>query len=320
MKIAVIGGAGFVGSHLIDSLAEQGHGSEIIIIDNFFLGKMSNIQDAVDTYNIKIYREDATDPLLLHSILKLEEIDIVYNLAMKCLPTSFIDPEGAYMVGVQIAHNLAYLLREKVYDRLIHFSSSEAYGSAVTVPMNEEHPKNPTVPYSAGKLAADLLLLSYYHTFDLNIGIVRPFNLIGPRQNWNLYAAVVPLTVRRIMVGDKPYITGDGSQTRDFTYVRDITDCIAKLVDKKEFAKLLGRVVNFGQGGETPIKKVVESICDYMKYPIENIEYRPPRIADVTRHFADTTLANKLFDYHPKTSFEDAIKITVDWFRENVAH
>ena len=180
MNIAIIGGAGFVGSHVVDSLVAQGHGSDIFIVDNFFTGKMSNIQEAVDAHNIKIYREDATNCLVLRSILTRERINTVINLAMKCLPTSFSDPEGAYMVGVQIAHNLAYLLREKVYDKLIHFSSSEAYGSAITVPMNEGHPTNPTVPYSAGKLAADLLLKSYCNTFDLNIGIVRPFNLIGP--------------------------------------------------------------------------------------------------------------------------------------------
>ena len=102
MKIAVIGGVGFVGSHLVDALAPN---HEIVVVDNFFLGKMSNIGESAKKYSIKIYREDATNTMLLRSILSMEQVDTVINLAMKCLPTSFLDPEGAYMVGVQIAHN-----------------------------------------------------------------------------------------------------------------------------------------------------------------------------------------------------------------------
>lgn len=314
MKVAVIGGCGFVGSHLVEALARNGH--EVVIVDNFFLGKMSNVRDTVDKYNIKIYREDATQPLLLHSILTMEQTDTVINLAMKCLPTSFIDPEGAYMIGVQIAYNLAYLLREKAYKKLIHFSSSEAYGTAQYVPMDEKHPTNPTVPYSAGKLAADLLLLSYYNTFDLDIGIVRPFNLVGPRQNWNLYAAVVPLTIKRILDGRKPFITGDGLQSRDFTYVEDVTSCVASLVEEDKFAKLKGQVVNFGHGKELTIRDVIWTICEDMGYPIEKVEFVPERAGDVRRHFADISLAKRLFGYEPATNFKTAIHRTVEWYKK----
>lgn len=314
MKIAIIGGAGFVGSHLTEALEKAGH--NIVIVDNFFTGKMSNIADVAHLQNVKIYREDATQPLLLHTILTKENVDVVYNLAMKCLPTSFIDPEGAYMIGVQIAHNLAYLLREKIYKRLVHFSSSEAYGSAVRVPMSESHPTNPTVPYSAGKLAADHLLMSYHYTFGLDIGIIRPFNLIGPRQNWELYAAVVPLTIKRIMDGKKPFITGDGLQTRDFTYVKDVVEPVSSLCEEDKFSKLRGRVVNFGQGKETTIKEIVESICEAMSYPKNLIEYVEERPSDVKRHFADISLARRLFNYRPRTPLKDGIENTVYWFQK----
>lgn len=303
----------FVGSYLSEALVRSGQ--DVVIIDNFFTGKTSNIRDICNLSNVKVYREDATQPLLLNTILKKEKVDVVYNLAMKCLPTSFLDPEGAYMIGVQIAHNLAYALREGIYNKLIHFSSSEAYGSAVTTPMNENHPTNPTVPYSAGKLAADHLLMSYHYTFDLDVGIVRPFNLIGPRQNWELYAAVVPLTVKRIMDGKKPYITGNGMQTRDFTYVKDVAETVALLFEEERFAKLRGRIVNFGQGKETTIKEIVELICDAMEYPKNLIEYTEERASDVHRHYADISLANKLFGYKPRTTLKQAIDNTVYWFR-----
>lgn len=314
MKIAVIGGAGFVGSHLCESLVRNGH--DVVIVDNFFTGKNSNIHDLTSRNMVKVYREDATQCLLLHTILTKEKIEAVYNLAMKCLPTSFLDPEGAYMIGVQIAHNLAYLLREKTYSKLIHFSSSEAYGTAQTIPMDENHPTNPTVPYSAGKLAADLLLMSYYRTFDLDIGIVRPFNLIGPRQNWQLYAAVVPLTIKRIMDGKKPFITGDGLQTRDFTYVTDVTEKVASLVADAEFSKLRGKIVNFGQGKETTIVSIVKAICKAMDYPENLINYIDERPADVRRHYADISLAKQLFNYTPKTPLDKGIEQTVYWFQK----
>lgn len=310
MRIAIIGGAGFVGSHLIDSLIMNGQ-EDIVVVDNFFTGKVSNLCGRT----VKIYREDATQPLILRSIIEGERIETVFNLAMKCLPTSWLDPEGAYMIGVEIAHNLGYLLREGVFERLIHFSSSEAYGTAVKVPMGEDHPTNPTVPYSAGKLAADLLLLSYYTTFNVNVGIVRPFNLIGPRQNWNLYAAIVPETIRRVKMGMKPFITGDGSQTRDFTYVRDVTDCVAGLVEPEQFEKLRGRVVNFGQGKEISIKEIMQVMCEEMDYPTYQIEYVPERAGDVKRHFADISLAKKLFGYEPQTSLRMGIRQTVEWFK-----
>lgn len=313
MNIAIIGGAGFVGSYLVEALAPK---NEVTVVDNFFTGKMSNIQENEEKYDIDVYREDATQPLILRTILEKEKIDTVINLAMKCLPTSWIDPEGAYMVGVQIAHNLAYLLREKVYHKLIHFSSSEAYGTAEQIPMNERHPTNPTVPYSAGKLAADLILMSYYYTFDLNIGIVRPFNLIGPRQNWNLYAAVVPQTIKTIFEGEqRPFITGNGLQTRDFTYVEDVTNLVSTLVEEQNFSKIRGKIVNFGQGKETTIKEVVETICEEMDYPVQAIDYRPPRPADVQRHFADIWLAKTLFGYAPSTTLRSAIRRTVEWMK-----
>lgn len=312
MKVAVIGGCGFVGSHVVDSLVEKGH--EVVVVDNFFLGKMSNIENAIQTGNVKVYNEDARQLTALSEIITHEQADTVVNLAMKCLPTSFIDPEGAYMAGVQIAYNLAFMLRKKQYEHLIHFSSSEAYGTAITIPMSEEHPTNPTTPYGAGKLAADHLLLSYHNVFDLKISILRPFNLVGPRQNWAMYAALIPQTVRKILHGETPFIQWDGAQTRDFTYVKDVADLIPQLLTTDA---LIGKVVNVGQGIETSINEVMRLICEEMDYPFEKVKRLPMRAGDVRRHCADVSLAKKLLTYYPKTGIKEAIHNTVEWFIKN---
>jgi UDP-glucose 4-epimerase len=230
---------------------------------------------------------------------------------MKCLPTSFVDPEGAYMAGVQIALNLAYLLRKKRYTRLIHFSSSEVYGSAKTVPMTEEHPTNPTTPYAAGKLAADHLLLTYKSLHDLDIAILRPFNLLGPRQNWGPYAGVVPITICRLLRGKRPIIYGSGNQTRDFTYVKDVADVIPQVLSLGDIPP-----VNIASGKESTINYIVQAICRHFGEPA-NFDYQPERPCDVRRHYADISLARKLLKYEPKTSLEQAIAQTVEWYKHN---
>lgn len=275
---------------------------------------MSNLQNAIERYNLKVYTEDARQIMPIAEIISNEKIDTAVNLAMKCLPTSFDDPEGAYMVGVQITHNLAYLLRKKYYNHLIHFSSSEAYGTAVTVPMSENHPATPTTPYGAGKLAADLLLLSYCNMFNSKISIIRPFNLIGGRQNWRTYPAIIPLTMKRIRSNQAPIIYGDGEQTRDFTYVKDVAKIIPELLESEAF---VGKVVNVASGKEVTIKRIMQLICEQADYPFSKVQFMPERLADVRRHCADISLARKLIGYEPKTSIEEAVKSTVEWYQTN---
>jgi UDP-glucose 4-epimerase len=313
-KLLVVGGAGFVGSHVVDALVE--HGAEkIVVVDNMFLGKTENLNEATQKGNVIVYKEDARYLTALENIIDREKPEAVYNLAVKCLPYGFIDPEGAFMTGVEIAHNLANLLRKKKFERLLHFSSSEAYGTAIRVPMDENHPLDPNSPYGAGKAAADLLLLSYYKLFGLEVSIIRPFNFYGRRQNMEAYAAVVPVTIWRILNGERPILEGDGLQTRDFTYVKDGAEAAVKMMDCD---KAVGKVVNVGQGCEMDIKTVISMICNTLEYPSDKIEHRPPRPSDVRRLHADITLAKKMLRYSPQTSFKEGIELTIDWFRSKM--
>jgi UDP-glucose 4-epimerase len=313
-KLLVVGGAGFVGSHVVDALVK--HGAEkVVVVDNMFLGNIENLNEAIQKGNVVVYKEDARYLTALENIIEREKPEAVYNLAVKCLPYGFIDPEGAFMTGVEIAHNLANLLRKKKFERLLHFSSSEAYGTAVHVPMDENHPLDPNSPYGAGKAAADLLLLSYYKLFDLEVSIIRPFNFYGRRQNMEAYAAVVPVTIWRILNGERPILEGDGLQTRDFTYVKDGAEAAVKMMDCDE---AIGKIVNIGQGREMDIKTAVSIICETLDYPSDKIEHRPPRPSDVRRLHADITLAKKMLGYSPQTSFSEGIELTIDWFRSKM--
>lgn len=313
-KVLVVGGAGFVGGHVVDALVK--HGAEkVVVVDNMFLGSMENLSWARQNGNVVVYKEDARYLTALENIIEREAPEAVFNLAVKCLPYEFIDPEGSFMVGVEIAHNLVNLLRKKKYERLLHFSSSEAYGSAKKVPMDESHPLDPNSPYGAGKAAADLLLLSYHKLFNLEVSIIRPFNFYGERQNMEAYAAVIPVTIWRILNGSEPVIEGDGLQSRDFTYVKDGAEAAIKMM---ECDKALGKVVNIGQGEEVSIKSVIETICKELNYPFDWVEHKPARPSDVRRLYADTSLAKKMLGYSPTVNFEEGINRTIQWFRSKI--
>ncbi len=312
-NVLITGGAGFIGSHLADLLLRSGAG-KVVIVDNFFLGKMENLKDALDHYDhIKIYRDDARDLGTMEAVMKKEDIEVVFNMATIALDYSFFNPYGAYRVNVDIAETLLHLLQDGVFKTLIHTSSSEAYGTAQYSPMDENHPMHPTTPYAAGKAAADLMIMSFYNVLKLDISIIRPFNNYGPRQNDLALAAIIPLSARRIMLGQKPILEGTGLQTRDFIYVSDTVRAF-KLAYENE--KSRGHIVNLGSGTEISMKDVIESICRYYHWT-GGIEYHPGRPADVQRLCASAKLAKELLGFEPQVDFQTGLKQTLDWYQKN---
>jgi UDP-glucose 4-epimerase len=308
--VAVTGGAGFIGSHLCDSLLGRVPDA-LLIIDNFSLGKGSNVAHLSKNDRVRTYKMDATDYKSMLELFCTRHVDVVFNLAVVPLPASLDQPKICIDQNILVTSTLCELLLRKKFKTLIHCSSSETYGTAIYVPMDEIHPTEPITPYAASKIACDYVALSYYKTFQLDIAIVRPFNTYGPRQNDGSYAAVIPETIRRIMQGKTPVIYGDGLQTRDFSYVEDIAEAIPRIY---EATSTRGKVVNLASGREVPIKSLIETIMRLMNYTGE-ISYQGRRPGDVRRHRGDITLAQSLIGYFPKTDYAAGLTKTIQWYR-----
>lgn len=308
-RAVVTGGAGFIGAHLVDALLAEG--ATVAVVDTFFLGKEANLVDAMASGRCAIYREDASDPGAMAAVCDREQPDVVFNLATKALLYSFFNPAGACRVNLDIALTLCELQRSGAFGRLVHLSSSEVYGTAQQVPMDEDHPLRAETTYAAGKAAADLAVASYGRMFGIEAVTVRPFNNFGPRQNEGAFAAVIPLTVRRIFDGLPPQVEGDGLQTRDFIYVADTVDAILRIAAVDGTA---GEVLNLGSGRETAIGELVGTVAKLLGYEGE-IERLPARAADVRRHCAAVGRAEALIGTIATTPLDDGLRATVEWYR-----
>jgi UDP-glucose 4-epimerase len=310
-NILVTGGAGFIGSHLVDRLLDEG-ASKVVVVDNMFLGKRENLTDAL-ARGALLYEEDAEDLAFMTKVIEGHAIDAVFNLATKALNYSFINPLDAFETNVAVIGNLLELQRKGAFLTLCHFSSSEVYGTAVYEPMDEKHPYNPTTTYAGGKAAADIMLKTYVNMFDVDAFIVRPFNNYGPRQNHTPpLAGIIPLTVKRVMGGETPEIHGTGKQSRDFIYVTDTVDAVLRLYG----LVAAGDEVNVSADSQVAMEDVVAQICAYLGYQGE-IARKPRRGADVDCHNATNAKVKGLIDFNPR-GFSEGLRTTVDWYKENI--
>jgi UDP-glucose 4-epimerase len=312
--VLVTGGAGFIGSHLVDLLLAEGVG-DLTIVDSFFLGKEINLAHARDQRpELRVLRMDASDTATMRATFEsLPPVDAVFDLAVIPLPTSLERPQWCFDTNVRITSTLCELLREGHFETLIHFSSSEAYGSARTVPMSEGHPLEPLTPYAASKAAGDHLVRTYAATFGVDALVVRPFNNYGPRQNDQRYAGVIPSLLTSTFEHRPFQLFGDGLQTRDYIYVTDTVRAALQLYGCPEAR---GRVINIGSGWEISIAELKAKIERILGQAVE-YEQRAPRPGDVRRHLADTALLGSLIAFTPRVGIDEGLAATVAYYRES---
>ena len=309
--ILVTGGAGFIGSHLVDRLLVE-KAKRVIVVDNMFLGSEFNLKNAINN-GVVLYKDDIEITSSLDYIFERHDIDIVFNCATKALNYSFVNPKNAFDTNVNGVLNILEHQRKGHFKTLVHFSTSEVYGTAEYEPMDESHPIKPTTTYAAGKAAADIAINSWVNMFNLDAFIVRPFNNYGPRQNHKGYmAGIIPITAFRILNNINPEIHGTGLQNRDFIYVLDTVDAIIKLYPLMERSDS----INISTDGQVSMKEVVHKIVDAMGYQGE-ISQKEARGADVECHNASNEKVKSMIDYQ-LTSFEDGLLKTVKWYQENI--
>jgi UDP-glucose 4-epimerase len=314
-SVVVTGGAGFIGSHLVDRIVQEDP-EKIIVIDNMFLGNISNLHDAKKSSTdipFSLYQRDVSDYTSMKPIFNDEVVDVVFNLAVIPLPTSLERPVWTFNENNNITSSVCELARDDLFDTLIHFSSSETYGTSVYGdPMSESHPLNGLTPYAASKIACDALVYSYQKTFGIDATVVRPFNNYGPRQNKESYAGVIPITVTRILSGLSPILHGSGDHTRDYLYVTDTADAAVSIYNHQNTR---GKVLNIASGRKISISHLIHEIMRIMDYTGDIIQ-EPERPGDVKCHIADISLARDLINFEQRVDFDNGIKMTIDWYRK----
>jgi UDP-glucose 4-epimerase len=314
MRFLVTGGGGFIGSHLVDRIVDEGH--DVVVLDNFASAKRSNLDAANATGRMKLIEGSilSEDDLNVAMI----GVDVVFHLAVECVRKSIGDPVGNHHINATGTLMTLEAARRHKIDRLIYCSSSEVYGNSSTGALSEDHTVcQPTTVYGASKLAGELYTLAYLRTYGMKTAIVRPFNAFGPREHdQGVLAEVIPRFVIKVMNGQAPIVFGDGSQGRDFTYVTDTADGLWRAAFSDE---IIGEVVNLGWGRLVTVREVGEEILRQCGRNDISLTHVPERPGDIHSLIARTEKADRLLGFKPKIDFSTGLQNYVAWFTKSYA-
>jgi NAD dependent epimerase/dehydratase len=308
-NILVTGADGFIGSHLVEILASAGHHVKALSQYNSF-NYWGWLEGLSAEGRIEVLSGDVRDPHYCKAITK--DIDVIYHLAaLIAIPYSYMAPDSYVDTNVKGTLNICQSALENGVKRVIHTSTSEVYGTAQYVPIDERHPLQPQSPYSASKIAADAMAMSFHNAFDLPLTVARPFNTYGPRQSAR---AVIPTIITQIAAGKKTIKLGDVTPTRDFNYVEDTCAGFIALANCDES---VGEIVNIGSNFEISVGDTLNLIRDIMGSDVEFVtdsQRVRPQNSEVHRLWCDNTKIHSLTGFQPRVPLRDGLKITIDWF------
>jgi nucleoside-diphosphate-sugar epimerase len=314
-RVCVTGGAGFIGGHLVDALTSLG--ASVTVIDDLSNSGVEHLSELIelDPGRVRFIHASILDPAAMERAV--ESCSAVFHLGAICsVPRSVEDPARAWAVNATGVLRVLEAARHAGVRRVIYSASSSAYGNATTMPVSEDETPAPLSPYAASKLAGEALMTAYAESFGLSTLSLRYFNIFGPRQPaGSPYSGVIPLFAARLLAGKPPRILGDGSQTRDFTYVGNAV--LANLLGGASESPLTGQAVNIGAGSRTSILDLARRMIEAFGLTDLEPEFGPPRTGDVQHSCAAIDRARELIGYEPLTSFEDGLRLTLDWWKES---
>jgi nucleoside-diphosphate-sugar epimerase len=311
-RYLVTGGAGFIGSNLVEAILKQGDAARIL--DNLSTGRRSNL-DSADQWasagggSWEMLEGDIRDPEICKTAM--DGVDYVLQLAaMPSVKRSVLDPVGSNEVNVGGTLNILMAARDAGVSRLVFSSSSSLYGESETLPKVESMPPNPISPYALQKLAGETYCRLFWELFQVPTVALRYFNVFGPRQDpTSEYSAVIPAFISAIKDGRTPVIYGDGGQTRDFTYIQNVVE--ANLGACVAGEKACGRAMNIACGDRISLNDLLEALAG-IGGVTSRADYQDPREGDIRHSLAGIELAGSLIDYHPVVSMQEGLRKTWD--------
>lgn len=309
-NVAVTGADGFIGSHLTEALLAEGYRVRALAQYNSFnnWGWLEGISHP----NLEIITGDVRDPNFCREFVKQQ--DMVFHLAaLIAIPYSYVAPDSYVDTNVKGTLNMCQACRDAGIERLLVTSTSEVYGTARYVPIDENHPRQPQSPYSASKIGADAIAMSFYNAFELPLTIVRPFNTYGPRQSAR---AIIPTIISQIAAGERKIKVGDLSPTRDFNFV---SDTARGFIEIARSPLTIGQEVNIATGTEISMQDTLSTIARLMDADVEWVR-DPARIrpagSEVFRLCGDNTKIKELTDWKPSVGIDEGLSATIEWFTD----
>jgi UDP-glucose 4-epimerase len=308
-SILVTGGAGFIGSNICERLLEEGN--TVIALDNLSTGRMENISSYKDDKNYSFIRGSINDYDQLKKLFSGVDY-VLHQAAIPSVQRSIENPLASHVANVDGTFNVLLAAKDAGVKKVVYAASSSAYGDTPTLPKREDMSPNPKSPYAVTKLSGEYYCRAFTEVYGLKTIALRYFNVYGPRQNpKSEYAAVIPRFITMILTGETPTIYGDGTQTRDFSYVKDVVSANIKAMESDASG-----VYNIAYGKRISLNDLVDKINKYTGQNVLPV-YDKARTGDVKDSLADITLAKEKFGYDPKYDIDTGLQETIEWFRKN---